>query len=139
VRLRREVLPLLEEVLQGGVAEALARTAELIRDDLDALDAYSAEVVPASSVHTGRTPGQLELDVASLASLARAVRSRALRAFASAAGAPPLSAERTAALEALVTSWHGQGPVDLPGGVAVRRTSGKLVAYPVPPLSAGEP
>jgi tRNA(Ile)-lysidine synthase len=139
VRLRREVLPLLEEVLQGGVAEALARTAELIRDDLDALDAYSAEVVPASSVHTGTTPGQLELDVASLASLARAVRSRALRAFASAAGAPPLSAERTAALEALVTSWHGQGPVDLPGGVAVRRTSGKLVAYPVPPLSAGEP
>jgi tRNA(Ile)-lysidine synthase len=139
VRLRREVLPLLEDVLQGGVAEALARTAELIRDDLDALDAYSAEVVPASSVHTGRTPGQLELDVASLASLARAVRSRALRAFASAAGAPPVSAERTAALEALVTSWHGQGPVDLPGGVAVRRTSGKLVAYPVPPLSAGEP
>ncbi len=38
VRLRREVLPLLEDVLQGGVAEALARTAALTRADLDALD-----------------------------------------------------------------------------------------------------
>ena len=42
VRLRQEVLPLLEEVLQGGVAEALARTADLVRDDLDALDAAAA-------------------------------------------------------------------------------------------------
>ena len=33
-----EVLPLLEDVLQGGVAEALARTADLLQDDLDALD-----------------------------------------------------------------------------------------------------
>ncbi|CAA9266768.1 MAG: tRNA(Ile)-lysidine synthetase, partial [uncultured Blastococcus sp.] len=33
VRLRREVLPLLEEVLGGGVAPALARTAALLRDD----------------------------------------------------------------------------------------------------------
>jgi tRNA(Ile)-lysidine synthase len=37
VRLRREVLPLLEQVLQGGVSEALARTAALLADDLDAL------------------------------------------------------------------------------------------------------
>ena len=37
VRLRHEVLPLLEDVLQGGVAEALARTAALLQDDLDAL------------------------------------------------------------------------------------------------------
>src|SRR5918993_1554178 len=36
-RLRAEVLPLLEDVLAGGVTEALARTAELLREDLDAL------------------------------------------------------------------------------------------------------
>ena len=39
VRLRTEVLPLLEDVLGGGVAPALARTAALLREDLDALDA----------------------------------------------------------------------------------------------------
>jgi tRNA(Ile)-lysidine synthase len=43
-RLRAEVLPLLEDVLAGGAAEALARTAELLRDDLDALDALAAAV-----------------------------------------------------------------------------------------------
>ena len=41
-RLRAEVLPLLEDVLAGGAAEALARTAELLRDDLDALDELAA-------------------------------------------------------------------------------------------------
>ena len=37
VRLRHEVLPLLEDVLAGGVAEALARTAAQLRDDAEAL------------------------------------------------------------------------------------------------------
>jgi tRNA(Ile)-lysidine synthase len=123
VRLRREVLPLLEDVLQGGVAEALARTGDLLRDDLEALDTWASS---AARDHSG------VLDIASLVHLPRAVRTRVLRAWATSAGASPLSAERTAALEALVTAWHGQGPVDLPGGVAVRRASGRLVAYPDP-------
>jgi tRNA(Ile)-lysidine synthase len=128
VRLRHQVLPLLEDVLQGGVAEALARTADLLRDDLAALDGWAASL-----------PAGPELDVASLASLPRAVRARALRTWAAGAGAAPLSAERTAALDALVTEWRGQGPVNLPGGVAVRRESGKLVAYPEPSPPPGEP
>jgi tRNA(Ile)-lysidine synthase len=41
VRLRREVLPLLEDVLAGGVAAALARTADQLREDGDALDAIA--------------------------------------------------------------------------------------------------
>ena len=45
VRLRREVLPLLEEVLGGGVAEALARTAAQLRDDGEALDAAACDVL----------------------------------------------------------------------------------------------
>jgi tRNA(Ile)-lysidine synthase len=132
VRLRREVLPLMEDVLQGGVAEALARTADLLRDDLATLDEWAAaEVVRASPRQDGATRGQLE--VAGLVGLPRAVRSRVLRAWAAGAGAAPLSAERTAALEALVTAWRGQGPVDLPGGVGVRRASGRLEAYSASP------
>jgi tRNA(Ile)-lysidine synthase len=136
-RLRHEVLPLLEDVLQGGVAEALARTADLLRDDVAALDAWAAavlsQVVLASPPHSAAGRGQLE--VAPLRSLPRAVRTRVLRLWAARAGAQPLSAERTTALDALITDWHGQGPVDLPGGVAVRRTSGRLEAYPAGPPS----
>jgi tRNA(Ile)-lysidine synthase len=124
-RLRREVLPLLEDVLQGGVAEALARTAELLHDDLDALDAEAAAVLDRE-----RRPGDSGLDAARLAGLPRAVRTRVLRAWARSVGADPLSAERTAALDALVVDWHGQKPVNLPGGVSVRRASGRLEAAP---------
>ena len=45
VRVRQEVLPLLEDVLDGGVKQALARTAAQVREDLDALDAIAALVV----------------------------------------------------------------------------------------------
>ena len=43
-RLRNEVLPLLEEVLGGGVAEALARTATALREDTDTLDELARHV-----------------------------------------------------------------------------------------------
>jgi tRNA(Ile)-lysidine synthase len=58
VRLRHEVLPLLEDVLAGGVAEALARTAAQLRDDADALDAVADDLL-ATVTHTepgSRTP-----------------------------------------------------------------------------------
>jgi tRNA(Ile)-lysidine synthase len=118
VRLRHEVLPLLEDVLQGGVAEALARTAELLQDDLDALDGFAAD-------HSA-------VEVAALEVLPRAVRTRVLRRWALAAGATELGAVHTAALDALVTGWHGQGPLELPGGLRVRRASGRLVAESPP-------
>jgi tRNA(Ile)-lysidine synthase len=143
VRLRREVLPLLEDVLGGGATEALARTAGLLRDDLDALDALAAALLeqrggiagipPAGSVDHGT-----ELDVAALAAQPRAVRTRVLRAWAHRNGTAPLSAEHTAALDALVTDWHGQGPLDLPGGRRAARASGKLMLNPTPPSDLQE-
>jgi len=147
VRLRREVLPLLEDVLQGGVAEALSRTAALLRDDLDALDALAAEFLPADqesefvgvernrSVDHGEVGG---LDVTGVAELPSAVRTRVLREWARRQGAGALTAGHTAALDALVTGWHGQGPIDLPAAVAVTRASGKLVAHRNPPRDQQE-
>ncbi len=144
VRLRTEVLPLLDDVLHGGAAPALARTAELLRDDLAALDCWAGSVLaaatPAPTAANAPSSGdQLRisaverhrsavdhLNVAALVDLPRAVRTRVLRAWAHRAGAEPLSAERTAALDALVTDWHGQGPVPLPGGLDVIRASGRL-------------
>ncbi|RMI03485.1 hypothetical protein EBM89_19405, partial [Cellulomonas triticagri] len=37
------------------------------------------------------------------------------------------------AVAALVTGWRGQGPVHLPGRVAVRRTCGRLALRAEPP------
>lgn len=120
VRLRREVLPLLDDVLQGGVAEALARTASLVRDDVDALDELAAH-------HAGDV-----LDAEELEALPAAIRTRVLRAWARRKGTAPITAEHTRALDGLITDWHGQGPIDLPGGFAAVRASGRLTMRPHP-------
>ncbi len=129
VRLRTEVLPLLEDVLGGGVAPALARTAGMLREDLDALDAIAAaELVALQTTDDGTDGG---LPVARLPQLPPAVRRRVLRGWLLAAGVPDLQAVHLEAVDALLARWRGQGPVDLPGGVAVLRASGRLVLRPV--------
>jgi tRNA(Ile)-lysidine synthase len=69
------------------------------------------------------------MDCVALAALPAALRSRVLRTAALAAGAPAgaLTERHVAALDALVTRWHGQGPVQLPGGVEAARQCGILV------------
>jgi tRNA(Ile)-lysidine synthase len=121
VRLRTEVLPLLEEVLGGGVAPALARTADLLRADLDALD----ELAAASGAHEAD-----DLPVEDVVGLPTALRRRVLRLWLLAGGVPDLQAVHLAAVDALVGRWRGQGRVDLPGGAGVVRTSGRLALLP---------
>jgi tRNA(Ile)-lysidine synthase len=118
VRLRTEVLPLLEDALQGGVAQALARTASLLQQDLDALDQLA-------SVHFA---GRAAVAVTDLADLAPAIRSRVLRGWALAHGVPPgeLGSVHLDALDRLITDWRGQGPIALPGGFDAVRSSGRL-------------
>ncbi|MGY1914784.1 tRNA lysidine(34) synthetase TilS [Blastococcus sp. SYSU DS0973] len=126
VRLRTEVLPLLEEVLGGGVAPALARTAALLREDLDALDGLAATELArlaAESADGGLPARPLE-------PLPAALRRRVLRGWLRAAGVPDLQAVHLRAVESLVTRWRGQGVVDLPGGSGVARASGTLVVLP---------
>ncbi len=119
VRLRREVLPLLEDVLQGGVAPALARTAAQLRDDGEALDTLSARLLDAAV-----TEG--ELDVAVLAAEPPALRRRALRRWLLGAGVTELSDAHLRSADALIGEWRGQGAVWLPGGFAVGRARGRL-------------
>ncbi len=114
-RLRTEVMPLLEDVLGGGVAEALARTADQVRADSVYLDALAAAVTDP-------------LDIPTLTALPPPLRSRVLRRDALAAGADPasLSAHHIDELDRLVTNWHGQRRVELPGGVSASRTGPSL-------------
>ncbi|HEY0506835.1 MAG TPA: tRNA lysidine(34) synthetase TilS [Blastococcus sp.] len=123
VRLRTEVLPLLEEVLGGGVAPALARTAALLREDLDLLDALAAAELGRLSRHGG-------LPAAEVAALPPALRRRVLRGWLHAAAVPDLQAVHLSAVDALLVHWRGQGRVDLPGGSGVVRASGTLIVRP---------
>lgn len=113
VRLRREVLPLLEEVLGGGVAPALARTAAALRVDNAALDDWAARVRPAGDAE--------DLPVAMIAGLPTGVRTRVLRSWLADTGARAVTSVHLSEVDRLVTDWHGQGPVAVPGRVPGHR------------------
>ena len=115
VKVRREVIPYLEEHLDPGISRALVRTAALLRDDADALDSWAQ-----------REATDLECD--RLAALPRAIRTRIIRLAAYGAGVTPgqLTFEHIGAIDALICAWKGQGAVSLPGGVKVERISGRL-------------
>jgi tRNA(Ile)-lysidine synthase len=120
-RVRGRVLPVLEDELGPGVAEALARTADQLRGDMDLLDAYAEQALADASVEAG-------LSVEVLSGLAAPIRSRVLRAAAVAAGAPSGETfhQHVVAMDALVTDWHGQKWVDLPGHLRASRRAGVL-------------
>ncbi|MGK5497144.1 tRNA lysidine(34) synthetase TilS [Streptomyces sp. URMC 125] len=153
-RVRHDALPALEKALGKGVVEALARTAQLSRDDADALDAWALDaeravrVAPPAPSPAPRGPAEGEegtsvahvttdagadtgavLDVPGLHALPPAVRRRVLRRAAVAAGSPAgsLFARHIEEIDRLITDWHGQRAVNLPGRVAARRQGGTLV------------
>jgi tRNA(Ile)-lysidine synthase len=131
VRVRTRVLPVLEEELGPGVAQALARTAGLARDDADALDMWAERAYQdcALSDIADVKEGEVALAVRGLEELPAAVRGRVLRRAAVAAGAPPgaLSAGHVRAVERLITHWRGQRSVGLPGGLVAVRRCGTLI------------
>jgi tRNA(Ile)-lysidine synthase len=120
VKVRLHVLPVMEENLGPGISAALARSASLLRDDADALDDIAQKEVAQLNLS--------DLDCEKLSALPRAIRTRILRTALYSSGAPSgsISADHVASVEALVTSWRGQGPLNLPGGVKVERISGRL-------------
>lgn len=117
VRLRTEVLPLLEEVLGGGVAAALARTAEQLREEGTVLDALAGELL-----HTASDGAALSIET--LATAPAALRRRAIRAWLLAGGAKALTGKHLHAVDELITDWRGQGGVAVGGG----RAGSRLVA-----------
>lgn len=149
-RVRASVVPALVEVLGPGAVPGLARTADLLRDDADLLDALAADLLdraldrapgrapdrapdalpgePTGEPGSAAPPDVVELDVETLAAAHPALRRRALRTAALRAGCPDgdLFAVHVAALDALVVAWRGQGPVHLPGDRRAHRACGRL-------------
>jgi tRNA(Ile)-lysidine synthase len=103
-RLRHEVLPLLEDVLGGGVAEALARTATALREDTELIDTLAAHALPDVMAESG-------LQAKGLAALPDPVRRRVIRGWLLAGGATGLTDKQIRGVDTLVTGWRGQGGV----------------------------
>lgn len=123
VKVRKNLLPQLESDLGPGVTQALARSADLLRDDADALDDFANQYFQQADAK--------DLDVQELERLPKAIRTRVLRLAIYKAGAPTgmLSAEHIAQAEALISDWHGQKEVALPGNVKLLRISGRITLF----------
>jgi tRNA(Ile)-lysidine synthase len=123
VRVRHSILPLLERDLDAGVIEALARTAAIAREDAEALDHMVDELADDL---TDLADGGCSLTVAGLVANPPAIRHRLIRLVArSQFGAWPSRAQ-TLEVARLVTDWHGQGAVHLPG-IRVERAGARIV------------
>ncbi|HVH21469.1 MAG TPA: tRNA lysidine(34) synthetase TilS [Pseudonocardia sp.] len=127
-RLRHEVLPLLEEVLAGGVAEALARTAAQLREDTEVLDALAADLL-ADALVTG-TGEEAGLRVSPLAAAHPAVRRRALREWLRVEGVTTLTDAHLRAADLLAAPGPDRSGVALPGGLELMRGHGRLTLRP---------
>jgi len=122
VRVRSRVLPVLEAELGPGVAEALARTAEQLREDEEAFATMIDEVAEELAEFID---GGIAVAVGALAANPAALRQRIIRFVVLSEFGVSLSRVHTLEIARLVTDWHGQGPVDVPG-VEVTRAGGRI-------------
>jgi len=122
VRVRDRVLPVLEAELGPGIAEALARTADQLRDDTALLDDLAARAL----AHARRDGG---LDIETLRLEPPSIRHRVLHRTALDAGSPPseLTRDHVLAVDELLVGWRGQKWIDLPGPLRALRRDGLLV------------
>ncbi|MBN9327139.1 MAG: tRNA lysidine(34) synthetase TilS [Cellulomonas sp. 73-145] len=136
-RVRHQLLPAAERVLGRGVVPALARTAEQLREQADAVDELADRLLAEAASRGVPTVGW---DADTLAAAVPGVRRAALHAAALRTGCPPGSVTRrhVLALDALLVDWHGQGPVHLPGGMVGVRECGRLVLTESPSPSRQE-
>jgi tRNA(Ile)-lysidine synthase len=111
----RAALTTLDEAIGPGLAEALARTAELARADADLLDTLSAKLLLEGSQPDGT------LAIAPLETADRALRDRALLTWLRREEVADVSAGHVRAVAELITDWRGQQGVDVPGARIVRQ------------------
>jgi tRNA(Ile)-lysidine synthase len=105
----------------AAASYGLARSAALLADDADALDAQATH-------HMETCVDGTDVVIETLAELPRALRTRILRRWLVAAGSPAgdLDFDHVRAVDALVSSWHGQGEISVPGPLYVHRECGRL-------------
>jgi len=117
VRVRGQALPALEQALGPGIAESLARTAQLIQQDLEYLE-QASELAFKELAKLG--PTGVTLPVSGLAALAPAILGRVIHRAATVVGGQPTKAS-VDEIAQLVHNWHGQKELTLPGVRVVRQ------------------
>ncbi|MEJ1089414.1 tRNA lysidine(34) synthetase TilS [Microbacterium sp. Mu-80] len=123
VRARTRVLPVLEAELGPGIAEALARTAEQLREDAEAFDEMIHETIEDIVEHA---EAGISVSVAALAANPAALRNRIIRLVVDSEFGVGLTRVQTLEVARLATDWSGQGPIDLPG-CSAHRHGGRIV------------
>ncbi|GGD89575.1 tRNA(Ile)-lysidine synthase [Microbacterium murale] len=123
VRVRERVLPVLESELGPGIAKALARTAEQLREDAEAFDEMIRETIEDIVEHA---EAGISVSASALAANPAALRNRIIRLVAHSEFGASLTRTQTVEVSRLVTDWSGQGPIDLPGCSAAR-VGGRIV------------
>jgi tRNA(Ile)-lysidine synthase len=132
VRIRQQILPLLEEQLGPGIAENLAKTAELLRED-DEFLAQSASLVFKQAVQISATSVTLQVDA--LAEAHPAIRNRVIKQALELFGGP-YSRVHVLAVVDLIVNWHGQKPLALPS-VRVERKGSHIALRSTKTLNPG--
>lgn len=117
VKVRLKVLPVLEKELGPGIAESLAKTAGILQEDLEYLDAQAEKAFKAVSKTTNNS---VSLDVKGLEKLSVAIRNRVILKALALLGTEPAKVQIDS-ISALVTNWHGQKPLALPSVRVVRQ------------------
>jgi tRNA(Ile)-lysidine synthase len=121
VRVRKNVLPIIQQELGEDVVEGLVRSANLLRIDSE----YFALITKREYENCLVVA---DLDVAKLAQLHLAIRSRVIQHWLLLAGVPSGSLHHShiKVVEELISKWHGQKEINLPGEFRVKRSSNRL-------------
>lgn len=123
VRVRKQLLPLLQRTLNPRAVEALARTADLLCEDAAALNAAAAVLLSEATVQTPDNEQPPPLRVSILSPAQPALRRRALRQWIATARGDlrRLEMKHLLAVESLLEGERGGRTIELPGGTTVSR------------------
>jgi tRNA(Ile)-lysidine synthase len=122
VKARLNVLPVLEEELGPGIAQALSRTAEILQDDISYLEAQADEAFREVAKTTNNS---VIIDTEVFDGLPKALANRVIHKSLSLMGAEPAKVQIDAVMD-LVNNWHGQKPLTLPS-VRVERKGKEII------------
>jgi tRNA(Ile)-lysidine synthase len=122
-------MPVLEAELGPGVAEALARTSDQLREDAAAFAEMIDETIEDIVEHA---EAGIAVSVPALAANPPALRHRIIRHVVASEFGVSLTRAQTLEVARLVTDWRGQGPIDLPACRAQREGARLVFAGRMP-------
>ena len=111
VKVRQVLLPMMEEQLGPGIVDALSRTSDQLREDVEVLDHLAEHAFQEVSA---KRPTSIDLDISKLLEKPIAIRLRVYRIAADIFGSH-LHRSHVLEIDRLITDWHGQKALAVPG------------------------